>query len=86
MSRLRITFAALTIFVMTSAGPAAAENVLRWASSAGALTFDPHAYDDTPTWQPPDLSRGAVYDPEGRLNKAPFRESVAMTALRSVAG
>jgi peptide/nickel transport system substrate-binding protein len=31
------------------AGPAAAENVLRWASTGGALTADPHAYDETPT-------------------------------------
>jgi ABC-type transport system substrate-binding protein len=42
MSRLRITFAALTIFVMTSAGPAAAENVLRFTGiSGGAVTMDP---------------------------------------------
>jgi hypothetical protein len=26
--------------------PAAAENVLRWASGGGAATFDHHAYDD----------------------------------------
>jgi peptide/nickel transport system substrate-binding protein len=29
--------------------PAAAENVLRWASAGGALTADPHAYDDLQT-------------------------------------
>jgi peptide/nickel transport system substrate-binding protein len=29
--------------------PATAENVLRWASAAGALTADPHAYDEVPT-------------------------------------
>lgn len=28
---------------------AAAENVLRWASAGGALTADPHAYDEGPT-------------------------------------
>jgi peptide/nickel transport system substrate-binding protein len=49
MCRLKVTVVALTLLI-ACAGPAAAENVLRWASSAGALTFDPHAYDDTPTW------------------------------------
>jgi peptide/nickel transport system substrate-binding protein len=34
---------------LASAGPAAAENVLRWASGGGAQTFDPHAYDDLQT-------------------------------------
>jgi hypothetical protein len=29
-----------------NAMPAAAENVLRWASVRGAETLDPHAYDD----------------------------------------
>jgi peptide/nickel transport system substrate-binding protein len=31
---------------VTLAGPASAENVLRWASVSGALTADPHAYDE----------------------------------------
>ena len=31
------------------ASPAAAENVLRWASAGGAQTFDPHAYDEPQT-------------------------------------
>jgi ABC-type transport system substrate-binding protein len=31
------------------ASPAAAENVLRWASAAGAATLDPHAYDEPQT-------------------------------------
>jgi peptide/nickel transport system substrate-binding protein len=32
-----------------AAGPATAENVLRWASATEALTFDPHAANHTPT-------------------------------------
>ena len=40
-------FAGLTIGIaLAVAGPAAAENVLRWASVGGALTVDPHAYDE----------------------------------------
>jgi ABC-type transport system substrate-binding protein len=35
---------------LAAAGPAAAENVLRWASVGGALTADPHAYDDLQTF------------------------------------
>jgi peptide/nickel transport system substrate-binding protein len=50
MHRLRITLTALTTAIgMTSADPAAAENVLRWASVGGALTFDPLGYDEVPT-------------------------------------
>jgi peptide/nickel transport system substrate-binding protein len=45
---IRILGSALALAVATPA-PAAAENVLRWASVGGALTFDPHAYDETPT-------------------------------------
>jgi peptide/nickel transport system substrate-binding protein len=50
MSRSRTFFASLTVgIVLSAAGPAAAENVLRWASVGGALTADPHAYDDNQT-------------------------------------
>jgi peptide/nickel transport system substrate-binding protein len=35
--------------VVAIASPAAAENVLRWASAGGALTADPHAYDENGT-------------------------------------
>ena len=46
----RAFFAGLTfVAACTAAGPAAAENVLRWASASGALTIDPHAYDENPT-------------------------------------
>ena len=51
MRRFRALIAGLTIAIGLSATvPAAAENVLRWASTTGALTIDPHAYDETPTW------------------------------------
>jgi peptide/nickel transport system substrate-binding protein len=46
----RAFFAGLTIVTAcAAAGPAAAENVLRWASAGGALTADPHGYDDIQT-------------------------------------
>ncbi|MCE3248523.1 MAG: extracellular solute-binding protein family 5 [Geminicoccaceae bacterium] len=45
---IRILGSALALAV-ANPEPAAAENVLRWASVGGALTFDPHAYDETPT-------------------------------------
>lgn len=37
---LRLAFA--TALAMTFAGQAAGENVLRWASAGGVLTWDPH--------------------------------------------
>ena len=50
MRRFRAFIAGLTIVVgLRAAGPAAAENVLRWASVGGALTVDPHAYDEIQT-------------------------------------
>jgi peptide/nickel transport system substrate-binding protein len=36
-------------FAVANPEPAGAENVLRWASVGGALTFDPHGYDEVPT-------------------------------------
>jgi hypothetical protein len=40
----------LTIIAgLAVAGSAAAENVLRWVGAGGALTADPHAYDEGPT-------------------------------------
>jgi peptide/nickel transport system substrate-binding protein len=50
MIRFEAGIAALAIGIVISlAGPASAENVLRWASAGGALTADPHAYDESPT-------------------------------------
>ena len=50
MRQFRLLLAALgVLFASLEACPAAAENVLRWASAGGALTADPHAYDETPT-------------------------------------
>jgi peptide/nickel transport system substrate-binding protein len=37
------------VLLLAWMNPAAAENVLRWASAGGAATFDPHAYDETQT-------------------------------------
>jgi peptide/nickel transport system substrate-binding protein len=40
------------------AGPAAAENVLRWSSDVGALTFDPHSANHGPSI----VQRDPVYE------------------------
>jgi peptide/nickel transport system substrate-binding protein len=59
MIRFRATVAALAIGVAISfAGPAAAENVLRWAFSTGALTFDPHSCNCGPD----DMQQYSVYE------------------------
>jgi peptide/nickel transport system substrate-binding protein len=59
MYRLRTTVTALAMAAaMTSAGPTAAENVLRWASDVGALTFDPHAAKHGPS----TIQRDQVYE------------------------
>lgn len=50
MRNSRSLVAGLTIAgAVALAGPAAAENVLRWASAGGATTFDPHSFDETRT-------------------------------------
>ena len=60
MGGLRSLFTGLPIGIArAAAGPAAAENVLRWASVGGALTFDPHAYDEIHTW----AQFAQVYEP-----------------------
>jgi peptide/nickel transport system substrate-binding protein len=52
--------AALVIGIAISlAGPAAADNVLRWASPGGAATFDPHAFDEDRTF----AQLAQVYEP-----------------------
>ncbi len=59
MTRLAATIAALAIGVTAAfSGPAAAKNVLRWASAGGALTVDPHAYNESPTF----AQLGQVYE------------------------
>jgi len=35
--------------ILLAAGPAAAENVLRWASQGDPLTYDPHSANESPT-------------------------------------
>ena len=60
MRRFRALIAGLTIAIGLSATvPAAAENVLRWASVGGALTFDPLAYDERQPGQAPSSLRAA---------------------------
>ena len=72
MRTVRAALAGLMI-VAAFTGPAAAENVLRWASAGGAATFDPHAYDAGPNfrqvWQvfetlvQPDFTTGKAFFP-----------------------
>ena len=50
MKRFQAIIGATMIVLATSAAkPGGAENVLRWASATEALTFDPHAANNTPT-------------------------------------
>jgi peptide/nickel transport system substrate-binding protein len=53
--------ALLVALVLTTTPPAVAENVLRWASAADALTFDPHAVSHQPTL----VENLQVYEPFG---------------------
>jgi peptide/nickel transport system substrate-binding protein len=59
MIRFEAGIAALAIgIVIALAGPASAENVLRWAFSTGALTFDPHSCNCGPD----DMQQYSVYE------------------------
>src|SRR3954447_6660690 len=50
MGRIRaITLVVVLILAIAAAPPTRAENVLRWASTTEALTFDPHAANNFPT-------------------------------------
>ena len=48
MSTFRAVTGLALGLVVACASPAAAENVLRWASVAGAVTFDPHSANSGP--------------------------------------
>jgi peptide/nickel transport system substrate-binding protein len=48
MRKLQCSIAGLTL-LLACANPAAAENVLRWASAGGVLTWDPHGTTETPS-------------------------------------
>jgi peptide/nickel transport system substrate-binding protein len=51
MKGFKVLLLVLAAFCACSgASPVAAENVLRWASPGGAATFDPHAFNETPTF------------------------------------
>jgi hypothetical protein len=58
MSSLRSAAGLALGLVVACASPAAAENVLRWASATEALTFDPHAANHTPTQGSAAMSSG----------------------------
>jgi peptide/nickel transport system substrate-binding protein len=44
-----VALALATTLATTFAGQAASENVLRWASAGGVLSWDPHVIDETPS-------------------------------------
>jgi peptide/nickel transport system substrate-binding protein len=48
-SALRLLILPLVFFAFALLAPAEAKNVLRWASQGDALSFDPHAVNETPT-------------------------------------
>jgi peptide/nickel transport system substrate-binding protein len=56
MSKVIVALIGLVAAVL--AGPASAENVLRWASDVGALTFDPHSANHGPSI----VQRDPVYE------------------------
>jgi peptide/nickel transport system substrate-binding protein len=59
MNRFETAIAAVGVGILISlAGSAAAENVLRWAFSTGALTFDPHSANSGPD----DMQQYSVYE------------------------
>jgi ABC-type transport system substrate-binding protein len=44
-----VSLALASTLATTFVGQAASENVLRWASAGGVLTWDPHVIDETPS-------------------------------------
>src|SRR5687768_14622549 len=72
MTRFEATVAALAISIMISlTGPAAAENVLRWASVGGALTFDPHSGNHGPSIIQQDPVYERLLNTNARLEVVP---------------
>jgi peptide/nickel transport system substrate-binding protein len=49
MGRFLIGMFGVTFVLIANPASVLAENVLRWGSVGGALTFDPHAYNEIPT-------------------------------------
>jgi peptide/nickel transport system substrate-binding protein len=58
MRKLQYLIVGLTL-LLAGTSPAAAENVLRWASATEALTFDPHSANNRPT----QLETSQIYEP-----------------------
>jgi peptide/nickel transport system substrate-binding protein len=58
ISKIGATLAGLVVASVLT-GPAAAENVVRWASATEPLTFDPHSANHTPT----TAANDQVYEP-----------------------
>jgi hypothetical protein len=69
--------AAIVGAAMLAGGPAAgADTVLRWASAGGALTFDPHGHDITPT----TAIQSQVYEALTQVNQGLVLEPALATA------
>lgn len=72
MASLKATIAALAISVTAAVpGPVAAENVLRWASAGGAGTFDPHSFDEVPSYNQQRLVYESLWDNGSNLEIVP---------------
>lgn len=72
MRRIMVCFAGL--LAVLAAGSASAENVLRWAAQGDALTFDPYAQNEGPTF----THNGQIY--EALISRAPDLSLVPVLA------
>lgn len=72
MNRLFVGIAgSALILAFATPAPAAAENVLRWASAGGAGTFDPHSFDEVPSWNQQRLVYESLWDNGSNLEIVP---------------
>ena len=79
MKNMALLTTALGLGLATLAGPALAENVLRWTSQGDALTLDPHSQNEGPTIS----MNGQMY--ERLVNRDPDMTLVPELALSWVA-
>jgi ABC-type oligopeptide transport system substrate-binding subunit len=70
INKIGAALAGLVVASMLT-GPAAAENVLRWASAGGPLSFDPHAHNETPTKAQLNQVYEKLLDLDSNLQLAP---------------
>lgn len=71
MTEFKAIAALATSIAISISGPAAAENVLRWAREWGASTFDPHSYNHPPTIIQQDPVYERLLTTDARLGVVP---------------